>query len=347
MNIPAADLDVGLDVAVRVDPASYEISEDARGRAFAFSMDATAREQIADIAGTELGRVARSVETLDVEPGYIRARIHSPDHRRATPGKILSAFRDAARRYNETHADYADTRLLLHRDTFACTLRPDEPRTRAGFVAGLPATDAAPEADAPVWTYERDGAGETVLDADSRLAVRAFLPFDCRAMYDPDTAAGMNASLAVEWDHPEVRDHLRETVEDPVPWPASPRESIPRVAIYPTHAEVDVYQNAANPAAVAGRARDALRRYNNHRPADEARSPKGGTYTHPPIKFRGTPLVVGLEHGRTADDWIREKNLDAVDGEPIEPEPDEPADTEVDEGGTLRDALSPFGSGGA
>lgn len=344
-RVPSAELHVGYDLAVRIHPSSYAIERDVQGRAWAFTFTEDARDALEDAVrrafdGPTPGEIA-------VEPGYVRARFPSLSHTDATGSALLSDLRDAAEIYNRQAPDGEEVRF--HPDGFAATFVPDGAPTTEEIRERLAerADPATPEADGPVWAYERDDAGEAALSSDKRLAIRAFIPFDTAQLYDPAPSRSATArSLPVTWDSDAVRDRLREIAEDLIPWPGDARESIPRVAVYPGWAEIDVYRGvAANPAALAGRARDALAAYSRHPPIDE-RAPANTTMKHPSLAFRGPPLVLGLEHDRTAEAWIHEHDLQAVDGEPHDPDAEGQEDGDAGDGleadgGRLK-GLNPF-----
>lgn len=337
-----ATLAVGFDVALTIGPESYEISEDARGRAWAFAMDEETRPQVADAVRQALGDLATKTDRVDVEPGYLRVRVGSPNYNYANPREYLSALKSVASIYNEEYAAYPDTELVPGHDYYVGTFSPDDALDRTEYLARQDAPDATPESDGPVWTYTRDDAGETALEDSERSALRVFLPFDCSTMYDPETPHGFGKVLAFEWDRDEIHAQLTDTVESLVPWPGSPSKDIPRVAVYPTHVEVDVYTGVANPAGVANGCLRAFLRYNTCRPVDKDRSPTGRSFKHPKVAFSSSPFVAALDHGRTVDDWIADHSLDAVTGDPVEPESDE---SEDDNDAGLGGRLSPFSGG--
>lgn len=328
---------IGYDIAVAVDPESYEIVEDARGRAWAFEMDETTQRQLGEAVLEALPSGA-DPDAVEVQPGYVRVRIPKPDYD-VQIHEIVSALRDAADIYNDRHADYADTTVAFSKDRFVGTYLPEDRPDREAFLAREVDQETAPGADEPVWTYTREDAGEAALGADTRVAYRTFIAFDADALYNPGRSNYETITLAVEWDREEVHDHLRSVVEDPVPWPGDPRDTMPRVAVYPTHVEMDFYgQNTGAPAAVARKMRRAFLKYNRHRPIDDERSPTNTKAKHPPVSFTGSAFVRALDQGKSAEEWIDEHGLDEIDGQPVDPDPDPEEDVES---GTI-DKLNPF-----
>lgn len=334
-------LAVGFDIVHAIDPASYRITEDARGRAWAFQMDDETRQHVAKAVREALDR-PRDVVELNVEPGYVHVKIEpaKPHTATATPRKPLESLGDVPQIYNERYAESDAETLAFVRDAYVGSYVPEDVPTLADYVTRHVDVETAPESEGPVFEYVREDAGEKALDASQAFAYKYVLPFDAKEMYEAEERTG-GPRHNVDLEPPEVREHLQDRIEDLIPWPGNPRVEIPRIAVYPTHVEVEHWTaDHANPASIAQKGHQALLQYNRGRPEDEARSPRGGTYRHPPIALKDHAYIHALDHGRTAEEWIREQGLDEVDGEPVEPvEPEaEPEDVKGDKW----DALNPF-----
>lgn len=326
MPAPTVSLRLGYDIAIGIDPSSYEIDLDPNGRAWAFTFDEETHRHLTDAVERSLSEY-RPFEDLEIAPGYIRVRFPSPDSD-TDPSDLARAVKNAERIYNDENAKYEDTEVSFTNEHYAGTYDPGNGLTRENWFIRDVNTDDAPDTDdTPVWTYTRDDAGETALSPSKRFAFRMHVPFYTAKMYDSGGGSYETINLAVEWDRSEVKDHLRKIVEDLVPWPGDPRETIPRIAVYPTHVEIDYYDDTAGTVGgITNQAKKAFLKYNRRRPIDKERSPRGTTTKHPPIDTHGTPFAKALPHGKTAGDWIQEHGFDEIDGDAKKEEPEEDAD---------------------
>ena len=297
----------------------------------------------------------RAVERLDVEPGYVRVRYAPRDDRDLTDAKALrDALVSLPSVYNDRHATAPDL------DGFAVdssriymgSYRPADAAGRETVLAGAQEHADVPEADGPVFEYVREEATLAALSGGTR-ATRAFgyeftFPFDVATMYGgQETGAfGKAGAAPVRWGPDAVREALAVVVEKHPNWPGHP-ENIPRIAVYPTHATVEYVTKAlADPLKLARRTRDALLYYNRYRRVDEDRTQRPQTVVkHSPIAFDGRVYVDVTDHGETAAGFIEDHGLDAVDGEPVDPEPEPDAGQDAGDAGESGrfDALNPFG----
>lgn len=324
-------LAIGYDAVLPIDPSIYEITEDARGRAYAFDM-ADAREDVADTVRSVLDR-PQDVDHIEVAPGYLRVRVAPTDP--VKPTAFLEALRSVRDEYNRRYATAPDLDgLAFANSRYLGTYRPADAPEREAFLDRHADADAVPDADGPVWTYDRDGAGEDVLPSNQRCRYRIALPFD-PSMYEATTTLGGGTGTPpVRWDAEAVRTALRVTVEDIPAWPKR-AENTPRIAVSPGYllVEHDTGSLRFDPVQLAENVATAFLRYNRYRNVDEERSTTHKTQLHPPIAFDGNVYVAGRDPAHGADVWISDHSLDAVDGKPVDPAPeDEESD---DTGGVL------------
>jgi hypothetical protein len=335
-------LAVGYDAILAVDPSIYTITDDADGRAWAFEMGPETREDVADAVEQALvdagGTTPQAVEDLAVEPGYVRVRYEPPTRETSDPQALEDALRSVPSTYNDRHATAPDLDgLAFDRErSYLGSYRPDDASDREAFLARYADGEDVPESDGPVFTHEREDAGESALVDARRFAYRFTLPFDASAMYDPDPGTvTTRAGLAVEWDRKEVRERLELIVGKLPLWPGGP-ENTPLVAVYPGYLVVEHYTDAhGDPVARAETVRDAILRYNQYRPVDEERGHIQETTLHPEIGFQARAHIQALDHGTTGEEWIREQSLDAVDGEAVEPDPTDDVQEDGDGGGVF------------
>lgn len=325
-------LAVGYDAVLPIDPSIYEITEDARGRAYAFDM-ADAREDVADALDAVLDH-ATPVDAVEIEPGYLRVRVAPPDP--VKPTALLESLRSVASEYNRRYATAPDLDgLAFDSRRYLGTYRPTNAPDRETFLTRHVDADAVPDADGPMWTYDRDDAGEDVLPPNQRCRYRIVLPFD-PSMYEATTTLGGGPGTPpVRWDAEAVRTALRVTVEDTPAWPKR-AENTPRVAVYPGYVlvEHDTGSLRFDPVQLAEKVATAFLGYNRYRNVDEERSTTHSTQLHPPIVFDGNVYVAGRDPAHGADVWIADNDLDAVNGSPFDSEPE---DTEADDDGNDTD----------
>jgi len=314
-------LAVGYDAVVPIDPAVYEITDDARGRAFAFDIDAE-REHVA-AAVRESFDQPRTVEEVAVEPGYIRVKV-VPTEDGPDPATVRDTLRSVPSTYNERYATDPDLNGLAVTDEFYIgTYRPDDAPDREAALGDLDLDDA-PEADGPVFSRTRDDAGEVALRDHRRFAYRFTFPFDPDIYTSPSTLGGTDP-FPLTWDSDAVISALELVVDKIPPWPRR-AENLPYIAVYPSHAVVEFYTAGfKDPTAYADTARDAFLRYNGYRNPDE-RAGKHDSVLHPAIDFTRDAYIEAIDHGGDAGAWLREHDLDDVDGQPEYPDPDVPGD---------------------
>lgn len=327
-------LAVGYDAVIPIDPEIYEITEDARGRAYAFEMDDAAREDITDAVRAVLDD-SHAVERVEVESGYLRVRVAPSDPVR--PTALLNALRSVPDEYNRRHATAPELDgLYLSPERFLGTYRPESAPDRDAFLSRRADARSVPDADGPVWSYRRDNGGEHILQPNQRCRYQIVLPFD-PGMYEPTTPIGGPGVPAVRWDDDAVRDALRVTVENIPPWPKRAKNT-PRIDVYPGYLLVDHNTDnlRAGPKHLAESVATAFLRYNRARPVDEEHSSTHTTRPHPPIAFRESAYIASRDLATGAEAWIADHDLDAVDGEPVAPTPEEDVPKEeADAGGVL------------
>ena len=337
-------LAVGFDAVLAFDPSMYEITEDARGRAYAFDMTES-RDAVAEAVRQAVDR-PEAIERVEIEPGYARVRYVPPDREAADLGTFRRSLKRVPSLYNERHATDADLDGLAldHGKEYFGTYRPTDAPDREAFLDRHAGGEAVPETDGTVFTYERDGDGTDALDGARRFAYEIVLPFDTETMYATQSDTfGRPSTRSFRWDAESVRQALAVVVEDLPEWPGG-ADGLPRVAVYPTHVVVEHYTNGyTTPAGLADSIRDALLRYNRYRTVDEERSNRPHEVVqHPPLSFSRRAYIGTLDHGRTAEEWIAEQSLDAVGGEPVEADGGQDGDAEREAGGRLG-SLNPFG----
>jgi len=335
-------LAVGFDAVLAFDPSMYEITEDARGRAYAFDMT-DAREDVADAVRRAVDH-PRAVERVEIEPGYFRVRYVPADRDEADLGSFRRSLKRVPTLYNERHATDTDLDGLAldHGTEYFGTFRPTDAPERETFLAEHAGGEAVPDTDGPVFSYERDDAGESALDDARRFAYEFVLPFDTEQMYATQSDLfGRESTPAFRWDAEAVSETLTLIVEDLPAWPGH-SENLPRVTIYPTHVAVEHYTGGyTTPVGPAEKVRNALLRYDRYRQVDEERSDRPREVVHhPPLSFGRRAYIRALDHGRTAEEWVADQDLDAVDGEPVESDAGQDAGDE-DASGRF-DAFNPF-----
>lgn len=324
---------VGLDVVLAVDPAVYEIEEDARGRAYAFRMDADAVADAVRSAvaahGDEHDLTPRDIAALDIEPGYVRLRIE-PVRGGVSPAVARALRRRVPDYYNDRHADHAAAELAFG-DYYASTYRPDNVPDRAAFLERY-TCEAAPEHDEPL--IEREREAPYAQSDHSYLAYRVTVPFAPGAYQRGDSQR-----FAFEWDD-VARERFASIIEDRPRWPSTTT----RVAVYPQYVVAEIHgAGLANPAHVAGGVADAVTGYNRARGEHPDLGSAGQTHLKPKIDVAKAAYIEGVEvSGATADAYIADRELEAVTGDAVDRElEDAPS---ADAGGWM-DRLSPFGGG--
>lgn len=336
---------IAFDVVVPINPESYEITEDAAGRAYALVFD-DARDAIGDAVRSEL-REHVADPGVEVRPGYVRVRTGVVDPA-TTPSDVRDAIRRAAGTYNDRHATTPDLDGLAFdpREAFLATYDPDAADPESFLDRHAP--ESAPDADGAVFDYSREDAGLSAgaVDDDRRFGYQIRLPLSDE-MYDTgSTGAFDQPSRAITWDHDAVQDALRIAIEDYPAWPDHP-ENTPRIRIYPTHVAVDYYGAAPgrSPLRVARAVRRGMLRYNRYLPTREDRDRDDPNTHHEPIRLDHTAHVAPLDHGRTADDYLAERELDTP---PTAGPADETAvaedATDDDRGGSVFSSLSSLSS---
>jgi len=314
-------LAVGFDAVVPIDPAVYEITDDARGRAFAFDIEAE-RENVADVVRESFDRLG-VVEEVTVEPGYLRVKV-TPEEEGPDPSTVLATLRSVPEAYNDKHATTPELDgLAVVHDHYIGTYRPPNAPTCEESLGDMELKNA-PESDGPVFEHTRTDAGEVALQENRRFAYRVTIPFDER-IYNPTQTMGGHTRQPVTWDTDAVTDALAVAVDDIPAWPGRP-ENLPHVAVYPTHAEVVFYTAAySNPAKVAEVIRDGILKYNWYRnPDDRVNAHK--TVTHPQLVFQNRGYVTAVDHGSDAEQWIVDNSLDTVEPIPATDDVDPEAD---------------------
>lgn len=317
---------VGYDAADEISLETYEKVTDADGVAWVFEMDDDARSGIADCVRELLDRPGM-VESLEPEPGYVRLR--AAPRRPTAPKAVLEAVRQIPNVYNERHAE-GPVALELG-EFYIGTYRPEGATAPEAFIDAHTGSDAAPETDAPVFRYERDGApDEAVYSENRRFDYEFIFPFDAMSMYVPDVHLREEGPV-VEWDD-EDRETLQMIVEDVSLWPGRLGAATPLVEVYPEYVRVRHSTGAIHdPVRLATRARHAVLRYNDHRGFDEEHSSAGEKVLRAPIEFRQEAYIGVTDDGSGVDEWIEARGLDAEDGaprDPPEPEPEPDGDGE-------------------
>jgi hypothetical protein len=320
---------VGYDAVLPIDPSVYEIIEDARGRAYCFDLEEK-RGAVGDAVRRALGDHAEAVERLTIEPGYLRVR-YAP---RGDPD--LSGFLDSLKQvgsvYNDHHARRADLDGLTvdRANIYVGAYTPEDTPSAEAFLNRRVTDDRYPDGDDPVYTYERD-SDRDVFGGPRRFRYRFLLPFDPE-MYVPSQPNKVETP-PVDWRRDAVRDALEKTIQRTPEWPGLPK-SYPRIAVYRSHVAVNHYTSSLqDPAVRAARAAGALLWYNRVRPERPELGPEDMTVQHSPLSF-ANKLYLGVVEGPGTEEWISDHGLDAVDGEPFDPEPED-AEQSDDTGGVL------------
>ncbi|NHX37992.1 MULTISPECIES: hypothetical protein [Halolamina] len=307
---------LGFDLALQIREESYEIEEDARGVAHAFALDDDTREQLE--SGVERAFDRGTVSSVDVQPGYLRARVEPGRPAEVSPADLVGALENVPKWYNQTHADGGER--IIPGDTYVTVYLPDGATTPEEFVDTVTGDDRAPDADGPICSLSRDG--DPSIMPDRYFSYHVVVPLDPE-MYD----AGNRHPF--EWGEFERERFAELVVDDPVLWPGGV-QSVRSLELHPEHVTVrlDLGNVVNTPESVCETVGEALDRY-NRAPGVHPRLGKGGQQVLPPDLALGAPVYIGaVEPERTVDDWIATRELDAVDGEPIEPEPEPEEDGE-------------------
>lgn len=322
----------GFEAISAINPASYHITEDARGRAYAFEMDETTKRHLADALRAVLDRPQDVVE-FDPQPGYIRVRLE-PSRREGVSARAAAALPQVASVYNERHVDDIDLDGLRFSDQYVRTYRPEDAPTAEAFLADYTGDPAVPATESPVYELAaRDlphAGGETAW-----LGYRIILPFDPR-MYVED--GGVNRRHSFAWDEVAL-ERFDMIIRQRDRWP----NYTEAVTVYPAYVDVRTRGlGLGNPTDTAERARKAVLGYNqgrgDHPHLGDRRTRK------PALALEDAAYIEGLPPREGGiDEWIAEHVAD-VDGEPIEPEAETDAAAGDGDGGggSAWTTLNPF-----
>jgi hypothetical protein len=322
----STDAALGFDLALAIRPESYQIEEDARGVAHAFALDDDTREQLE--SGVKRAFDRGTVTSLDVQPGYLRARVEPRNPEKVSPTDLVDALRNVPRWYNQTHADGEER--IIPGDTYVTVYLPDGATTPEEFVDTVTGDDRAPDADGPLWSLSRDG--DPSIMPDRYLSYYVVVPLDA-GMYTGDTGKNPHP---FEWEAFELERFAEDVVGDVPLWPGGV-QSVRSVELHPEHVTVrlDLGNVIQKPEAVCRTVRDALDRY-NRATGVHPRLGNGGRNVLPPELALGSPVYIGaVEPERTVDDWTGARELDAVDGDPVEPDPEPEEEEDGESGGLL------------
>lgn len=322
---------VGYDVVLAIAPESYHITEDAKGRAYAFAMDHDTKRHLVECVRASLTDSA-IVEDVVIAGGYLRVKLDLTRTGSPAPlAEYLSELRDVGAVYNERHATPGLEELHLG-DRHVSTYAPEAGPTPEVFIDTL-GDERLPDTEGPVYRHTRD-PGDREADPDRHLAFRVIVPIDPSIYADHGEDA---PPYPFTWDD-HTREKLRQLVEDVPAWPGGSASAIRRVEVHPGYVDVAYCWGAVNvtPRGLAGGFVRALEEFNYPRGVHPELSTKGRKIPTPRLKL-ASPVYVGAvapdEH--TVDAWIRHHGLEAVDGTPVEPEPEgAPADSE-ENGGLL------------
>lgn len=316
---------VGYTVAVPIRRESYQIERDAAGTAYAFSMSEEAEGRLRMLVHSGVRDYGDADVT--VTPGYIRVDA-TPDLR-TPPGEYQDAIPAAVRKFNDQYATHSSEEL--HVDTnnaYVGVYRPENAHPLSAYVDRLNMEDyhdkdGFGDSDGPVFAWERDDPREDAAGGQGR-----HVAFEAVVQVDPETyesPGGMTKpSDTFRW-HPESDD-----VRDPVEYMKHPRASrilghwgsCMAAALWPTHAHVAVHtaSTVTTPRDVAKQARRHL-----------------STLTPHAVEFAKRGRVLPLEpvDGDKFEAWVARETPDDVDGQPIEPTPEDPGDDNEESSGGL------------
>lgn len=346
----------GYDVAVAVDPAVYEIREDARGTARAFQMTETTRRRLTDCLEAVLDDPT-AVSELSIEPGYLRVRLDADPE--AIPKDLLDDMYAVATRYNERYARDGEA-FRLSGDRAVATFPPADAPDADAFRDRFVDDDATPdvdEADGALFEYEGDPAPflERIEGLDRWFSYRFLFLLDSEMYRTTPTPPSSRDPVAFEWDETAIG-RLETVVEQTARWPRGTAEEVSRVAVHPGCIEVVHHSAALNqsPRHLADVTKRALASFNRGR--DEREDLSTGPnhrVIQPALEFGRRVFIETVAPPGVApvDAWIADRGLDEIDGEPVEPDPapDLEADAPGDDGGDADASgwqrLNPFGGG--
>lgn len=315
-------LAVGYDIVLPVDPAIYAISEDAAGRAYAFDM-ADARGALGEAIQAVLEH-PRDADRVEIEPGYIRVRIAPSEP--ITPKAVVETLQSIPETYNQHNATASDLDgFAFDHRYYIGTYHPEDAPAQEPFLDTYGPGEDAPEYDGAIFTYDDYDADDAAPMADRQLRYDIVLPFDAE-IYEPATAIGGYDTPAVRWDADGVEEALQITAEDVPAWPGTARNLL-QIAVYPEYARLEYRSGSMTkgPERLVERTIPAFLSYNRYRGVDEERSTGGRQERHPPISFTADVYVAGVATDRSAEEYIDEHDLEAIDTDPMQdadPEPD-------------------------
>jgi hypothetical protein len=170
---------------------------------------------------------------------------------------------------------------------------------------------------------------------DRHLAYRVAVLLDAES-YERGELSGYAHAEALdpfEWDA-EAVETVEQLERDRQGWP----DGTLSVEVHPGHVVAEIHNGAFNatPDAYADAIRRGLERYNQERGYQDVR---GGSVRRPALAVRESPAYVEAVETDTLDEWLAD--LPDLDGDPVEPEPDD----EPEESGGRLSGLSPFGRG--
>lgn len=313
MNVTSS---VGYDVVVEIDPRSYAITRDADDVAYAFAFDDETQAHVARAAEAQLDRPT-SASAFDLEPGYIRLQTEADP--REAPEELASTVSSIATQYNHRHADHPADQLRLA-DRYVGVYRPDGALTADEFEDRYLDADDYPETgDGPVLEWTHDVADDAAGGHRRHVAFEILAPID-QSTYERQRGFVADAS-GFRWEDADAQAFEKSASRHVRQWSSG---SVERLAVWPTHVRLTAHVGsvAKNPRQLANEAMSAV----------SSCLPSAVEFTEP-------GFVGALEppEGEAADDWIADRRLDDVDGEPYEPE--SPAPDEA--GGFVQ--LNPFG----
>lgn len=308
-----ATVALGYDLALSLDESSYHLERDVEGRAYGFAMTDENAAALEACIQREMPR-GGAIDGVAVEPTHLRLRVDPTATGQPDPvTEYTTVLRDAVKRYNDEHATPFEE--VVPGKEFVGVYRPEDAPDREAWIERHTDDDRLPEADGPVADLEP--YDDAHMMPDRHLAYRVAVLLDAESYKRGELSGYTHATSGdpFEWDERAV-ETINRVAADRQAWP----DGTLSVEVHPGHAVAEIHNGAFNapPDAYADAIRDAVERYNREK---GDRGVKGGTVPRPALAVRESPAYVEAVETDALDEWLAD--LPELDGDPVEPEPDD------------------------
>lgn len=330
----------GFEVVFSIDEDCYELTYTGDDIGYALRWGEETQEAISGAIRRSLTH-PRAVEQLDIQPGYIRARIdadsYEPD---VAPKEIAQEFRQSRQLYNRHEATDPEYDGLSLKDRYVGVCRPESARSREAFLTQHAAgEDRVPNAGESVFHWEGSLPRPELAGGDRNIAYEYIIPID------PETYTEGRNSASFEWDD-WACNRFEQMLSSRQRWPS---KAILEFEIFPRYIRAVHHSGnlGTSPPRIANQFHQQVANFNTTRPVREGVGSGDSKRRQPKLHLKDRiyigPVSPECGMGISGSGFIEDRGLDDVDGEVTEPVSeltDEDADTGEESSGWER--INPF-----